>query len=221
MQHIPESNRPGTIDVDEKSQIMGNDMEQRTNKSTPVAKQPSMIMPEVEEEEKMKIFQIDDIYQMQMYLIIKGQVPKKRIILTRFLLLLGILIKQYCLIIIYSDLYADSQFYDTNVGNYIGLRYFLIIFTFFIFQKALTSINQSIQILSFWRERFPLLEYIYLWFIHIVVRALSILMNELICVAIILTTNLGREQGLGLILNFSAAVIIVEFDTFVAQIYFF
>jgi hypothetical protein len=46
-------------------------------------------------------------------------------------------------------------------------------------------------------------------------------MNAIIVFVLIVTTNLGRDQGLGLILNFAAAVVVVEFDDFVAYLYFY
>ena len=41
----------------------------------------------------------------------------------------------------------------------------------------------------------------------------------ILVLGIIVTTHIGREKGNGLILNYAAAVIIIDFDNIAAKIY--
>lgn len=43
--------------------------------------------------------------------------------------------------------------------------------------------------------------------------------THIIVLAIIVTTHLGQEKGNGLILNYAAAVILIEFDNIAAKLY--
>ncbi len=47
---------------------------------------------------------------------------------------------------------------------------------------------------------------------------LQILANEIVLYWIIMTTNLGEENAIGLIINFSSAIIISEIDDFVTKL---
>ena len=43
--------------------------------------------------------------------------------------------------------------------------------------------------------------------------------THIIVLSIIVTTHLGQEKGNGLILNYAAAVILIEFDNIAAKLY--
>ena len=48
--------------------------------------------------------------------------------------------------------------------------------------------------------------------LHIYLRVLSVCLNEIVMFAIVVCTNIGQDRGIGLIVNFSAALIICEID---------
>ena len=67
------------------------------------------------------------------------------------------------------------------------------------------------------RERLPY----FIWFFQF-----SLLLKLVLCyytlfvvILIILNTHLGREQGIGIILNFTAAMIVIEFDDITAKLF--
>lgn len=165
--------------------------------------------------------QPEDVFHLQIFLQIKGELNLKQKVLARVILFCIIFIQQYALIIIAIDLSKDSQFYQTRTVEYITLRYFLVFISFFIFQKDVSSLVMEVQILANYANTFSKGSLIYTILLHIVVRYATVLMNATIVFVLIVTTNLGRDQGIGLILNFAAAVIVVEFDDFVAQLYFY
>jgi len=55
--------------------------------------------------------------------------------------------------------------------------------------------------------------------ISIFVKLALCVYTSLIVLAIIMTTNLAKEKGNGLILNYAAAVILIDFDNIAAKLY--
>ncbi len=51
----------------------------------------------------------------------------------------------------------------------------------------------------------------------ILVRMLIIVLNEIVMITIIMTHNFGEDGALGLVVNFSAVIIICEFDDIVMK----
>ena len=54
-------------------------------------------------------------------------------------------------------------------------------------------------------------------FVLILFRFFFIILNELIVFAVLLSTNVGEEKSLGLVVNFSAAIIVCELDDIVMK----
>lgn len=48
--------------------------------------------------------------------------------------------------------------------------------------------------------------------LHIYIRALFVMINEVLMIAIVVCCNIGEERGIKVVVNFSAALIICELD---------
>jgi hypothetical protein len=89
----------------------------------------------------------------------------------------------------------------------------LIIMTYFMFAKDYVSVAQFMLIL----KQFPELKILPNIMIYGVLRTIAIILNEFVVFWLIASTNLGEEGGLGLIINFSAAVVVSEFDDIIVK----
>ena len=94
---------------------------------------------------------------------------------------------------------------------YILLRYLLVSVTYFLFAGDFKSVGQSLLLYKEFpeiRSEAPL---------NVYFRLVNIIANELVVYWIICSTNLGEEGGLGLIINFSSAIIICQLDNIVIE----
>jgi hypothetical protein len=100
----------------------------------------------------------------------------------------------------------SSDFYPTTMPLYLILRYLLIIVTYYMFCKDYKSIAQTLLLL----KQFPeIYDDIY---INVYIRLVNTIFNECVIFWIIVSTDLGDQGGLGLIINFSSAMLICELD---------
>ena len=114
-----------------------------------------------------------------------------------------------------------NDYYYTDERKYQFLRYALLIFSFVLFLheigSATTEFRLSCSTTVLKRERLP---YFFRLF------QFSLLLKLLLCfytlgivIMIILYTHLAREQGIGIILNFTAAMIVIDFDDITAKLF--
>lgn len=75
------------------------------------------------------------------------------------------------------------------------------------------SMGQTWQIL-FSKEDVSSSKFWFIVFPFILLRMTFVIISQLVVFNVIMTTNVGAETGAGLILNYSAAAIVVEIDDF-------
>jgi len=114
-----------------------------------------------------------------------------------------------------------SYFYYTDELKYQFLRYSLLIFSFVMFMQEIGNGVTEFRISCFnkvvKRERLP---YFYRFFQFTLLLKLILCYYTLtIVILIILYTHLAREQGIGIILNFTAAMIIIDFDDITVKLF--
>lgn len=101
--------------------------------------------------------------------------------------------------------WKEYSFYIMPSITYMGLRYIIVIAIYILFSKDWKAISQM-----FFLRR--------LYFgdggsvSHIYVRSLFVILNEVLMFAIVVCCNIGEERGIGVVVNFSAALIICELD---------
>jgi len=100
----------------------------------------------------------------------------------------------------------SSDFYPTTMPLYLILRYLLIIVTYYMFCKDYKSIAQTLLL----SKQFP--EITDDRVINVFIRLVNTIFNECVIFWIIVSTDLGDQGGLGLIINFSSAMLICELD---------
>ncbi len=113
----------------------------------------------------------------------------------------------FCLSIMGREAYQQS-FYPSLILLYSILRYILIIATYFMFSKDYKSIAETMLI----RKQFAQTRMGFNYFLNVYFRFFVVALNEFVIFRIIITTNLGEQGGLGLIINFSSALLISQFD---------
>ena len=78
---------------------------------------------------------------------------------------------------------------------------------YFLFAKDWKAISQQFMVMRVYKKWNHFMSTV-----HIYVRVFSVMMNEVVMFAIIACTNIGEDRGIGIIVNFSAALIICEID---------
>lgn len=106
---------------------------------------------------------------------------------------------------------SGNSFYPTTMPMYIILRYLLITVTYFLFSKDYKSVAQSVLLF----QQFPEIRGDAV--LNLYYRLVNIIANELVVYWIIVSTDIGVEGGLGLIINFSSAILICELDDIIVQ----
>jgi hypothetical protein len=99
-----------------------------------------------------------------------------------------------------------EDFYPTVMPLYIILRYLLIIVTYYMFCKDYKSIAQSLLLF----EQFPEIREDKV--MNFSFRIINVIINECVVFWIIVSSDLGDLGGLGLIINFSSAMLICQLD---------
>jgi len=138
--------------------------------------------------------------------------------------------QSYALTIMVMDVYYQNHvkedtvlvYYINDRVGYLILRWLLLAFSWVLFMHEM---NEGLgQIFIFWRgdvvkrKRICCLNY-WLFFISLLFKCLLCIYTLCIVIMIIFSTHMGRERGIGLILNYTAAVIIVDFDNLASKIY--
>jgi hypothetical protein len=100
----------------------------------------------------------------------------------------------------------NNNFYITSMPFYIILRYLLIIVTYYMFCKDYKSLAQTLLLF----QQFPEIREDAV--MNFSFRIVNIVLNEFVVFWIIVSTDLGDQGGLGLIINFSSAMLICELD---------
>ena len=121
------------------------------------------------------------------------------------MLMFMILTQQFSLVIMGWEAFS-SDFYPTTMPLYLILRYLLIIVTYYMFCKDYKSIAQTLLLL----KQFPEIKDD--TYINVYIRLVNTIFNECVIFWIIVSTDLGDQGGLGLIINFSSAMLICELD---------
>ena len=106
----------------------------------------------------------------------------------------------------------EDDFYELQLPVYILLRYALIFLTYFLFQKDYLSIGQTWSILL--DDKSTSMNKGLLFVFGVLFRNGFVILNQVVVFYVILTTNIGADKGIGLILNYTAAAIVVEIDDF-------
>lgn len=97
----------------------------------------------------------------------------------------------------------EMQIYQVNATHLKLLRYFLLYAIYLLFAKDWKSLSQMLMMNKLYNLGTEL---------DCFIRAFLILLNEFVVFIIVITTNLGEELATGLIVNFSAALIVCELD---------
>ena len=85
------------------------------------------------------------------------------------------------------------------------LRYIIVVAIYILFSKDWKAISQTFFLERLYFGDKPKVGIIYL-------RVLFVFLNEIVMFTIVICCNIGEERGIGLIVNFSAALIICELD---------
>jgi hypothetical protein len=97
----------------------------------------------------------------------------------------------------------EMQIYQAYGIQLKFLRYLLLYAIYLLFAKDWKSLSQMLMMNKLYNLRTE---------VECFIRAFLILLNEFVVFIIVITTNLGEEKGTGLIVNFSAALIVCELD---------
>ena len=101
--------------------------------------------------------------------------------------------------------YTEYSFYKMPSITYMVLRYIISIAIYILFSKDWKAISQMFFLNRLYFENGGSVSFIYF-------RAICVMMNEVLMVAIVVCCNIGEERGIGVVVNFSAALIICELD---------
>ena len=89
------------------------------------------------------------------------------------------------------------------------LRYLLLYAIYLLFSKDWKSLSQMVLVTKVHLGKWGLL--------YCLIRLVFILLNELVIFAVVVCTNIGEDRAMGLIVNFSAAIIICELDDIIMK----
>ena len=95
------------------------------------------------------------------------------------------------------------------------LRYLIVIAIYFLFSKDWKSISQMLYITRLIEENGdgPAFKPNF----SALIRSCFVMVNEVLMYAIVICSNIGEDRGIGLVVNFSAALIICEIDDLIMQ----
>jgi hypothetical protein len=116
-----------------------------------------------------------------------------------------VLIQEVALIIMAFESWKEYNFYRMPSGLYMGLRYIIVTAIYILFSKDWKAISQ----MFFLRRLYNGEEASYG---HIYIRSAFVIVNEILMFSIVVCCNIGEQRGIGVVVSFSAALIIVELD---------
>ena len=101
--------------------------------------------------------------------------------------------------------FNEYSFYKMPSITYMALRYIIVIAIYILFSKDWKAISQMFFLNRVYFGNEGSVFFIYL-------RAICVMINEVLMVSIVACCNIGEERGIGVVVNFSAALIICELD---------
>lgn len=135
------------------------------------------------------------------------------------------IIQCYTLTIMFIDtgLYGGvASYYTTDSIKYQVLRYMLLAFAWVLFLHEMNEAIAQYKIVTLGqvvkRERLNCLFFKYFQ-LSILLKCALCIYTLTIVIWVIITTHIGRSRGSGLILNYTAVLIINEFDNIAAKLY--
>jgi hypothetical protein len=114
-------------------------------------------------------------------------------------------IQEIALIIMAIESYNEYSFYKMPSITYMTLRYIIVVAIYILFSKDWKAISQMFFLRRLYFGNGGSVTHIYF-------RALLVIINEVLMFAIVVCCNIGEERGIGVVVNFSAALIICELD---------
>ena len=177
--------------------------------------------------EELVEFELEEnIYSYLLFLLtmneksFKKLVPRFQVQQVLFVIVLTLALQVFALTIMVQDILTNNYFY-TDVRKYQFLRYALLIFSSVLFLQEIGSATTEFRLSCFSRvvkrERLP---YFFRFFQFTLLLKLLLCYYTLgIVIMIILFTHLAREQGIGIILNFTAAMIVIDFDDITSKLF--
>jgi len=111
------------------------------------------------------------------------------------------------------------SFYHTDVTHYILLRYVLIILSAFLVVSEYYDIATELFVLKKLKNKIEASGfYFFIFFaISFLLKAVLAVLSQITICFIVVTSHLGQEKGIGLILNFTAGVIIIEIENIIVK----
>jgi len=137
-----------------------------------------------------------------------------------FVIVLTLGLQFFSLTIMIQDK-LESDIFVTGARKYIWLRYVLLVFSSVLFLQEIDNGTTEFKISTYQatvkRARLP-------YFFRIF--QLTMLLKIFLCyytlsivIIIILFTHIAQEQGIGIILNFTAAMIVIDFDDIAVKLF--
>ena len=117
------------------------------------------------------------------------------------------------------EIESDLSFYHTDVTHYILLRYVLIILSAFLVVSEYYDIATELFVLKKLKNKIEASGFYFFIFFafSFLFKALLAVLSQITVCFIVVTSHLGQEKGIGLILNFTAGVIILEIDNLIVK----
>ena len=115
-----------------------------------------------------------------------------------------VLVQEYLLSIILFETAYEMQLYQVQSNDYKVLRYIILFAIYLLFSKDWKSLSQMLLINKLYCN--------YKAYSFCFTRVVIIMLNEFVIFRIAFCANIGEDRGLGLIVNFGAALIICELD---------
>jgi hypothetical protein len=125
------------------------------------------------------------------------------------LLMTIVFVQEYLLFIMLDETIWEMQIYQVPIDSYKLLRYIIVFAIYLLFSKDWKSLSQMFLIIKLYYENWMGAVLLYcLCFL----RCAVIILNEFAIYKIAICTNIGEDRGIGLIVNFGAALIVCELD---------
>ena len=117
-----------------------------------------------------------------------------------------VVVQEFMVFLMYIEAYDEMQFYQVQSRFYKVLRYIIVFAIYLLFSKDWKSVSHMFMVNKlFMNNNF--------WYsVFCYMRACFVGLNELVIFQIAFCSNIGEDRGIGLIVNFGAALIICELD---------
>jgi hypothetical protein len=120
-----------------------------------------------------------------------------------------VFVQEFLLTIMIDETIEEMQIYQVPLVKYKVLRYIIVFAIYLLFSKDWKSLSQMLLIIKLYK-----ISWLDAAILHCIciLRIAVIILNEFAIYRIVICTNLGEDRGIGLIVNFGAALIICELD---------